>query len=105
ANTYHNYWAFPVAVENPAELMNSLRAEGFDAAVPNRSAAVPPPEDRPHLAAHRADRVLQHLVILPCYPVMPEAELLRQALIVRRVAKPLTMPAEGEIPLVAAAES
>ena len=86
ANAIHNFWAFPVIVDDPGELMRVLRSEGFDAATLRRSEAVAPPEDRPELAALDATRAMAGLVVLPVYPKMPVDELVRQAQLVRQVA-------------------
>jgi dTDP-4-amino-4,6-dideoxygalactose transaminase len=84
---HHSHWAFPIVVEHPAEVMRQLRTQGFDAATLGRSAAVPAPDGEPELAATRAAATLEGLVVLPCYPAMSEAELLRLAAAVREAVK------------------
>ena len=83
-NPIHNYWVFPILADQPEPLMAALRAAGFDAATLRRSQTVPAPEDRPKLDPVTARETLEKLVVLPCYPEMPRAELLRQAEVVRR---------------------
>ncbi|MBW2269201.1 MAG: DegT/DnrJ/EryC1/StrS family aminotransferase [Deltaproteobacteria bacterium] len=85
ANKVHNFWVFPVVVDDPQELMRALRNQGFDAATLRRSEAVAPPKDRPELVAEAATRTMANLVVLPCYPAMPAREIERQARIVREV--------------------
>lgn len=86
ANQIHNFWAFPVIVDDPGELMRVLRSQGFDAATLRRSEAVRPPEDRPELEAVAATQAMERLVVLPVYPKMSVDELVRQARLVREVA-------------------
>lgn len=83
ANPDHNFWVFPVIVDNPGPLMFGLRERGFDAATLRRSATVEPPADRPELRPEVARTALARLVVLPCYPGMSDAEIDRQARCVR----------------------
>ncbi len=87
ANRYHDYWVFPVLMDQPKQVIAALRAQGFDAAGLPRSQAVPAPEDRPWLAPDRAAQMLSDLVILPCYADMPDSELVRLAEAVRAIAE------------------
>jgi dTDP-4-amino-4,6-dideoxygalactose transaminase len=82
-NPVHNFWVFPILVDDPQAVMAGLRREGFDGATLRRSATVAPPEDRPKLAPVKASDALSKLVILPCYGGIPESELRRQAKVVR----------------------
>jgi dTDP-4-amino-4,6-dideoxygalactose transaminase len=82
-NPIHNFWVFPILVDDPETVMAELRRQGFDAATLRRSATVAPPEDRPKLAPVNASDALSKLVILPCYGGIPESELRRQANVVR----------------------
>ena len=86
ANAYCDYWVFPILVDNPRAFIEELRAEGFDGANLPRSQAVSAPEDRPELEPSIAAQALSDLIVLPCYPGMPDAELKRQAEVVRRIA-------------------
>ena len=83
-NPAHTYWIFPIVSRKPKKLIAELRAAGFDACDLPRSQAVEAPEDRPDLDPAVARDTLQHLVVLPCYPGMPVAELQREAEIVKR---------------------
>jgi perosamine synthetase len=84
-NPIHNFWVFPILVDDPQTLMAELRRQGFDGATLRRSATVAPPEDRPKLAPVNAREALSKLVILPCYGGIPKSELRRQAEVVRRL--------------------
>jgi dTDP-4-amino-4,6-dideoxygalactose transaminase len=86
-NSIHNFWVFPIVVDDPKTLMQELRRQGFDGATLQRSAAVEPPEDRPKLAPVKARDALAKLVILPCYGGIPKSELRRQAEIVKSVVR------------------
>lgn len=86
-NPIHSFWVFPVVVENPKAIMQAMRNAGFDAADLRKSAAIAPPEDRPELDPITAREVLSHLLILPCYPEMPRAELAREAELFKHLAK------------------
>ena len=83
----HNFWVFPILVDDPEAVMAELRRQGFDGATLKRSATVAPPEDRPKLAPVNARSALSKLVILPCYGGIPESELRRQADIVRSLVQ------------------
>jgi len=86
-NPVHNFWVFPILVDEPEAVMAALRREGFDGATLRRSATVAPPPDRPKLDPAIARAALARLVILPCYGAMPESELRRQAQLVRRLVQ------------------
>ena len=85
-NTAHKYWVFPILAEDPPAMISALRNAGFDGANLPRSATVAPPKGRPDLDPATAREALAKLVILPCYPGMPTAELERQAEVVRTAA-------------------
>ena len=82
-NAHHTYWVFPIIVENPLLVIKRLRRAGFDGANLPRSQAVAAPEDRPDLEPEAAKQALTNLLVLPCYPGMPDSELQREADVVR----------------------
>jgi perosamine synthetase len=84
-DAFHSHWAFPIVVDEPQRVLEALRSEGFDAATLGRSTTVAAPPDRPELDPMQARRTLEKLVVLPCYAAMPDAELRRQAAVIRRV--------------------
>lgn len=86
-NPIHNFWVFPILVDDPEAVMAELRRQGFDGATLRRSATVAPPEDRPKLAPVNARDALSKLVILPCYGGIPESELRRQADVVHKLVE------------------
>src|SRR3546814_10061866 len=77
-NRIHNYWVFPVLTDDPMRLIHALRKAGFDGANLPRSKTVSAPPARPELEPATATDVLDHLVVLPCYPGMSDADLDRQ---------------------------
>jgi dTDP-4-amino-4,6-dideoxygalactose transaminase len=85
ANPIHTYWVFPILVNEPLKMIRRLRDEGFDGANLPRSQAVAAPEDRPDLTPETARDALARLMILPCYPGIPRAELEREASLVNAV--------------------
>lgn len=87
ANTYHDYWVFAFMADDPKTMIDALRAQGFDAADLPRSQAVEAPDDRPHLAALEAARLMRDLVVVPCYPGMPDREIDRLARAIRDAAE------------------
>ncbi len=91
-NRIHNYWVFPILTDEPMRLIRALRKAGFDGANLPRSKTVSAPPERPDLEPETAKDALDHLVVLPCYPGMSEADLDRQAQIVREVARPPRSP-------------
>ncbi|TCJ34782.1 DegT/DnrJ/EryC1/StrS family aminotransferase [Parafrankia sp. BMG5.11] len=65
AAEHHTYWLFPVIVDDPARVVEALRAAGVDAApTTSQIGAVEP-------APPGARRVLTGLVFLPAYPELP----------------------------------
>ena len=92
----HNYWVFPILADDPQALIRALRAEGFDGANLPRSQAIAAPAGRPELDPATAKEVLAKLVVLPCYPGMSDADLRRQAEIVRRSLPRAAQPAAAQ---------
>ena len=84
-NAHHDYWVYPLLVREPKRLIAALRKEGFDAADLPRSQHIAAPADRPGLEPATAAEVMRNIVIVPCYANMPDAELQRQAGIVKQV--------------------
>ncbi len=88
-NTHHDYWVFPILVDDPPAFIRAMRAEGFDTSNAPRSQAVPAPRDRPQLEASIAARALADLIIVPCYPGMPDTEIEREARVIREIVRRL----------------
>jgi dTDP-4-amino-4,6-dideoxygalactose transaminase len=88
ANPVHTYWVYPILADSPKATIAKLRDAGFDGAQQTRSQAVAAPPDRPDLDPKVAREALERLVILPCYPAIPEAEIAREAAIVNRASEP-----------------
>jgi perosamine synthetase len=86
ANAHHDYWVFPLVVDEPRKFIDGLRAEGFDAADLPRSQHIAAPKDRPELEPQIAAGVMRDLVVIPCYDTMPDEELKRQAEVIKRLA-------------------
>ena len=84
ASRHHDYWVYPVLVRDPKKLISALREEGFDAADLPRSQHIAAPDNRPELEPHSAAALMRDIVILPCYAAMPDAEIKRQAKVLRR---------------------
>lgn len=85
ANPRHDYWVFPILVERPAEAIAALRSAGFDASGLPRSRTVAVPVDRPELDPATARDTLARLVVLPCYPEMPDSERDRLVEVLARI--------------------
>ncbi len=92
ANAIHDYWVFPVLVNDPAHVIAAMRAEGFDVSDLPRSRTVAAPADRPKLEPTVAREALSRLLLLPCYAAMPDAELERQAAALARASARSTGP-------------
>jgi perosamine synthetase len=90
ANAHHDYWVFPLMVDEPRKFIDGLRAEGFDAADLPRSQHIAAPQDRPELEPQTAAHVMRDLVVIPCYDTMPDEELARQAQVIKRIAGELS---------------
>jgi dTDP-4-amino-4,6-dideoxygalactose transaminase len=84
--SYHDYWVFPVLVDDPNIFIKRLREAGFDGANLPRSQAVPAPDYAEHLTPNVAAQMLADMVVVPCYPGMPEKEIQRQANLLRQIA-------------------
>jgi dTDP-4-amino-4,6-dideoxygalactose transaminase len=87
ANPHHDYWVFPLLVNEPRKFIDALRAAGFDAADQTRTQHIPAPQDRPELEPTLAAKSMSGLVVIPCYDAMPDSELARQAEVIRKVAQ------------------
>ena len=85
--THHDYWVFPILVDDPQAFVSGLRAEGFDSSGAARTTLISPPPDRPQLEATIAAQALSDLVIVPCYVDMPDAEIEREARVIKEIAK------------------
>ncbi len=83
----HNYWLFPAIVADPQRTISALEAAGFDATQAQSMQACPAPPDRPDLDPVNVREVLKHMILLPCYPGIPEAELRRMAEVVIEIEK------------------
>ena len=78
------HWVFPVLADRPDELVERLRAEGFDAArATSGITAVVPPPDRPDLEPAEAERMMRTVVFLPVYPELPPGERERMLEVLR----------------------
>ena len=77
---YHTHWIFPVEVTSPVEMMEHLRARGFDSTVGYSSFIIPdPPEEHSEFRATEARRMMENVLYLPVHAGVSEAELVRLA--------------------------
>ncbi len=86
-NAHHDYWVFPILVDEPLTFVSKLREFGFDAANLPRSQAIAAPSDRSQLEPKAAEDLMSRLVVLPCYDGVPDRELQRMADAVRMVTR------------------
>ena len=75
ANAHHDFWGFAMVVANPRDFIAVLRGKGFDAATLNRSQHIAAPPDRPQQEPVTAAAAMRGIVVLPCYPPMPDHDL------------------------------
>jgi perosamine synthetase len=80
----HSYWVFTIQTDEPARLVQSLRARGFDATGVASLAVVPAPLGREGLEAREARQILARMVYLPVYPELPRRKIAVMAEILRR---------------------
>ncbi len=85
ASIRHTHWLFPVVACEPERLIGALREAGFDATQGESLCLVEAPEDRLELSPETAKQLLETMVFLPMYPLMPDNELSRMAAEIRRV--------------------
>lgn len=85
----HSYWLFPVLVTDPARTIAALAEAGFDATQAQTMRAIETPPDRPELDPVRVKDALAHMILVPCWPGIPEAELRRMADVLIRIEKDL----------------
>jgi len=83
----HNFWVFPILVENPAEVIAALRESRFDATQGHSMCVIAPPPGQGERAAVRAGRILSKIVYLPLYPEIPDSALARMAEVVLATAR------------------
>jgi dTDP-4-amino-4,6-dideoxygalactose transaminase len=81
----HNYWLFPVLVTDTAKMLTALAEAGFDATQVQSMRPIDAPADRPELTPVRVTEALEHMILVPCYPGIPESELRRMADLLIRV--------------------
>ncbi len=75
ANRLNSFWVLPIETENPGELINILRSEGFDATIKASSLVKLDPVNG---GSHSPDELkLEKLIYLPMWPEMEESERLR----------------------------
>ena len=79
----HTHWVFPILTHRSTEILATLRRNGFDATRAESLFVVPPPADRPHLAARASLDALSGMVFLPLYPEMPPRAIRAMARAVR----------------------
>lgn len=78
----HNQWVFPILVDDPGQMISSLRSEGFDATQGQSLVVVEGLPGRQG-SANTATSVLEKMVFLPCYPGISSHVLDRMAAVVR----------------------
>ena len=81
----HNFWLFPVLITDTAKAIAALADAGFDATQAQSMCPVEAPSDRPELDPVRVRELLAAMILLPCYPGIPESELRRMAEVLIRV--------------------
>ncbi len=87
ASKHHDYWVFPMLVDEPDVFVKRLKAAGFDSSDLPRSQAVAAPEGREDLAPTIAAQALKDMIVVPCYPGMSDEELQREASLIREIAR------------------
>ncbi|MBI1830934.1 MAG: DegT/DnrJ/EryC1/StrS family aminotransferase [Planctomycetes bacterium] len=83
----HNYWLYPVLVADPDKTIAALAEAGFDATRAESMRGIDPPADRPELDPVRVKDALAHLVLVPCYPEIPESDLRHMAEVLIRTER------------------
>lgn len=78
----HNYWVFPALVSDPLQTIAALEAAGFDATQVQSMRAIDAPADRLELDPVQVRDAFKQVILLPCYPGIPESELRRMASVV-----------------------
>jgi perosamine synthetase len=86
ANAPHNYWVFPVLVNEPEQMIEHLARAGFDATQGQSLCVVPPPANRLKQYANMAEKILANIVFLPFYPELIESESKQMAIEVLKIA-------------------
>jgi dTDP-4-amino-4,6-dideoxygalactose transaminase len=103
--TANNYWVFPVLVDDPIGIVNSMRSRGWDATRRSRLCVMAPPANRMDLEPKNATSTMARTVFLPCYPEIPPrvlacmAKLLREK---RQSVTPSVTPESAETAQLAA---
>jgi len=78
----NTYWVFPIVVDKPELLIAALRSQGFDATQAHSLTVVRPPAEQDDRCPLEAERMLRHIVFLPCCPEMPVSEIERLARVI-----------------------
>lgn len=83
----HSFWLFPLLSDRAADLIAELRRHGFDTTQRGRMEVVPPPPERPRLAASVASNLLERTVFLPCYPELSPRAIDRMCALISPAAR------------------
>ncbi|TDP63592.1 aminotransferase class V-fold PLP-dependent enzyme [Bradymonas sediminis] len=88
----HSYWLFALVVANPDELINALRAAGFDATSGSSTLAVVATRRPDAMRVSEACYGMEHVVYLPLYPQMPARGLEQMAGVINEVGQAGLVP-------------
>jgi perosamine synthetase len=97
ASTPHNYWVFPILVDEPSRLIKKLVRSGYDATQGASLCVVPPPADRPDQRAVFAEEFLEKVVFLPFYPELTARAARRMAAVVLESLGPRLLPEQSAL--------
>lgn len=96
----HSYWVFAIQTGEPARIVESLRARGFDATGVASLAVVPAPGGRESLEAREARQILARMVYLPVYPELPHRKMATMAEILRQSTRSEAVQAGQDVRLM-----
>lgn len=92
---HNTYWLYPVIVSNPGRLIMAIRSHGFDATQGSTQLTwVPLPTELDEKRARRLDphfarRLMEHVVFLPNYASLPQAQIDSMFTVCQKHAQPL----------------
>ncbi|MBK7875514.1 MAG: DegT/DnrJ/EryC1/StrS family aminotransferase [Planctomycetes bacterium] len=99
---FHSYWVFTILVDDPAGIVQHLRAHGYDATSVATMSALTPPAGREALDPREARAALARMVYLPVYPELPRRRIEELAALLRSTA-PSRAPGRRDVGLAGTA--
>ncbi len=94
----NSFWVFPVLCDEPKALAERLLSAGFDATGQTRLAIVAAPPHRSDCSTDEVQRLIDHLLLVPLYPELPDRQMRRMTKILRGHVRPVDVAVHRPVP-------